>query len=174
MFKDRAIQLPVFSVVLGQRFSREFHRLAVPLKTVQEVFYVTRIEQVEAKAETDHRSDHGDRLVGTFDLVGGWVFLPFELILPEFGPFPGLVGGVFPEVDPMPQPVEVPSAPAEAFDAVDDPQGGRQSGPVVADDGSVIIVKSSQQGDLAQDEIDVETKGDARPPHACCNWLILL
>ena len=152
ILEDRTIQFPIFPVVLGQGLLRQLLRLAVIFEDAQEEFYVLGFEKIEAKAEANHGSDHGDRLVCLPDFAGSRAPLPLDLLPPKLGPVPRLSRGVFPEVDSVTQPVEVSSAPAEALDLVHDPKSGGQPRSVVADHRPVIVVETSQSGNLEPGE----------------------
>ncbi len=142
IFENSTVESSVFTSVCGEASVRRSHGVFVNLVTLHEVFYVLRLEQVKTKAQTDHACDHGQRLIRTPGLFGRGVPLPLILLLPDLGESERLHGRVFPEVDPVSQPIEVSPAPAEPFDSIDDPQGGGKAGAMIAHHGSMIIVEA--------------------------------
>ena len=134
ILEDGTVQVFVVVGVLGDGTPSRGFRCPVLRVDLLQVLDIIGIKKIEAKAEPDHRPQDRDRLV------------PILPPLPPLGPPISLLRSIFPEIDPMAQPIVSVPTELKCPPPIYDVQRDGESSTVITDDRAVVVVESHHRG----------------------------
>lgn len=151
VLENGSVEFPEPTSVRRQRIARKFEGGTVGFVNLPNVVYVLGFGHVQTEAESDRTGHHRQPIRGTECLFAGFLPLLLQLLLTELCKGKSLPGGVFPEIHPAAEPIEIAIARRKLGNAIDQSQGYAERRSVVADHRSVVILEASHRTSVYSD-----------------------